>query len=166
MPKETTLYQLPYLEGGDGGRHIKEVSLKLAERLEAVLASTGQLPLDGDLRSLLTRLADIESGFPTVPWTVLQPGNGFTANPQFPPRYCVRAGALWLSGAVYRKDAPTTFTTVFTLPYAPFGQVREVGRHDLTQYVAITNSGQVQLTATKPATGGAGYTLDGVSFAL
>ena len=62
MTNTTPLYQFPYLDGADGGKQIKAVSKSLALRLEAVLASEGQVPLDADLVSLLERVAALENG--------------------------------------------------------------------------------------------------------
>lgn len=60
MTSTTPVYELPYLDGMDGGKHIKSVSKSLALRLEAVLINEGQVPLDSDLVALLTRLTILE----------------------------------------------------------------------------------------------------------
>lgn len=61
MTSNTPMYDLPYLDGTDGGKQIKTVSKALAQRLEAVLANEGQVPLDADLVSLLQRVAALEN---------------------------------------------------------------------------------------------------------
>lgn len=89
MTKVTPVYQLPYLDGNDGGKHIKAVSSALALRLEAVLQNEGQLPLDSDLVSLLERVAALEDGGGSgdtgwVPVSTI--GSGWTADATNPPR--------------------------------------------------------------------------------
>ena len=81
MPKNSPIYGLPYLVGSDGGRNIKEVSEALALKLDAVLAQTGNPPLDSDLVSLLQRLAGGESEIDAMPYAqaagkVASPGGG------------------------------------------------------------------------------------------
>lgn len=68
MTGQTPIYGLPYLTGSDGGRHVPQVSRDLALQLEAILARTGQTPLDSDLQSLLQRLAAVEDKVQAAPF--------------------------------------------------------------------------------------------------
>lgn len=106
-------------------------------------------------------------------WMTLAPvsGSGFSNHPTSPAAVCLRGGKVEFSGILYRATAPTAFTTAVQLPQVdgkqlgPRGQVRYAGRHDLGMYVAITPPGEFQILANLAATSGAGYPLDGISFA-
>ncbi|MFJ2370883.1 hypothetical protein [Microbacterium sp. NPDC087665] len=112
MTKTTPVYQLPYLEGNDGGKAIGAVSLSLAQRLEAVLMNEGQTPLDSDLVSLLQRIAALENATAPVDdtgWRTLVLQNNwkyFGGGIYAEPRYRRLNGIVYVSGLI--KDGTTS----------------------------------------------------------
>ncbi|WP_217182600.1 hypothetical protein [Streptomyces sp. AC495_CC817] len=163
MTSNTPVYDFPYLDGTDGGKQIKAVSKALAQRLEAVLANEGQVPLDADLVALLQRVAALEAGsdLTDTGWTTVTAlGTGWTANPGQAPRVrrwgklVMLDGALVLgSGAQYANllTVPAGFRPDRRMPLGPIA-ASIVG---VTAAISVETTGLVfgQYNGGAPANG-------------
>lgn len=118
MTSTTPVYDFPYLDGMDGGKHIKLVSKSLALRLEAVLINEGQVPLDADLVSLLQRVAALEgAGADDTGWQVLPLSSGWVAygSGYQSPRYRRHNGVVYVEGMV-KSGSTAPGAVIATLP--------------------------------------------------
>lgn len=123
MTGQTPIYGLPYLTGSDGGRHVPQVSRDLALQLEAILAHTGQIPLDSDLQSLLGRLGELETRLDAA----LSPANGtvptwlngfraYAVPPWNGVRYWLRGGVVTITGAAIKNESWGVEAAICQLP--------------------------------------------------
>lgn len=104
-------------------------------------------------------------------WVTPVLSNGFLHHPTAPLQYRISHDRVALRGAVYRSSVTTpagSYMLVFQLPndrtLFPTGQVREAGRADAGQSVAVTSDGGVLMLITQAVTGGIGLPFDGINW--
>lgn len=67
--KQTPVYRLPYLQDSDRPRQFAKASQDIVEAVEAALLASGNPPVDGDVESILRRLAALETTPRSVTYT-------------------------------------------------------------------------------------------------
>lgn len=170
MPTNTPIYGLPHLLGSDGGKRIAEVSEALALKLEAILASTGNAPLDSDLLSVLQRLGEAENAIDDLlaeadtPWRpVALKGDWVNfGNPFRSAAYRIKDGDYEFRGAIKSGGTGTT-KPILTVDNPPIGgddqillpanggfadcRIDTAGRVYIAAYSGGGNNGVVSLNA-------------------
>lgn len=167
MPRYTPLYGLPALAPTDRGRDIADIDWANAQRIEAILANEGQLPLDADLVSLVTRLnkLDTDSGWITA--TYRNNWSKGTGEGSADAQFRKRGNRVDLRGDVIRPDRPDVRVSVFPLPvgFRPTSiLIQPIGLAAWGADVQVAIDGNVSITATTGRAGGTGYPLTGISF--
>lgn len=169
MTGQTPIYGLPYLTGSDGGRHVPQVSRDLALQLEAILASTGQTPLDSDLQSLLQRLAALESSVEEsdTGWIQAALAAGWSEYPGETFSFRVMNGICYLAGRASGTAAADTL--MFTLPTfarhaLPYDQaIYNTHSDNGSTIISVKRSGEVHIFS-RAGQSRSGVSLSGIAF--